>query len=357
MHRKAEALQGLRAGSGSGSGNLVREVDRGLAMLRTLAAASSRPLQRLPAGLTPRALSALASLRTPLSPSTLPPPATSSRWRALSVSAADLMQLPSDVGPFALNNISDNYGARAQAKRVGRGVGNGRGRKCTRGQKGQHQRAGNHGLLTEEGGQAKVTKRFPKRGFRRPNQPEYCYINLDTLQESVRSGRLAVPADRPLNVKDFVEAKLITHRMRHAGLALLGRCRGEPFETPVRIEAQEATHGAIAAVEAAGGSVETVYYSRLTLRALLKPEKFEKRLMPRPALPPPRTMRKYMSEEKRGYLRNLAPGDVVRPQEHPEHVDFSLRRPDERAPGWGHHTKSPRRLKKEALLRGDNEAA
>ena len=67
-------------------------------------------------------------------------------------------------------------------------------------------------------------------------------------------------------------------------------------------------------------------------------------------------MRKYMSEEKRGYLRNLEPGDVVRPQEHPAHVDFSLRRPAERAPGWGHHTKSPRRLRKEAFQR-ENEAA
>ena len=49
--------------------------------------------------------------------------------------------------------------------------------------------------------------------------------------------------------------------------------------------------------------------------------------------------------------RGLQPGDVVRPQEHPAHVDFSLRRPTERAPGWGHHTKSPRRLIKEAYAR------
>ena len=45
-------------------------------------------------------------------------------------------------------------------------------------------------------------------------------------------------------------------------------------------------------------------------KKFLKPEKFEQkaRLMPRPALPPPRVMRKYMSDEKRGYLRDLAPG-------------------------------------------------
>ena len=44
------------------------------------------------------------------------------------------------------------------------------------------------------------------------------------------------------------------------------------------------------AVEAAGGSVRKVYYNKLGLRALLKPEWFEKkgRLLPRAARPPPK---------------------------------------------------------------------
>ena len=45
-----------------------------------------------------------------------------------------------------------------------------------------------------------------------------------------------------------------------------------------------------AAIEAAGGTVTTVYYNELGLRALLKPDWFAKkgRLMPRAARPPPR---------------------------------------------------------------------
>lgn len=45
-----------------------------------------------------------------------------------------------------------------------------------------------------------------------------------------------------------------------------------------------------AAVEAAGGSVRRVHYNKLGLRALLKPEWFEKkgRLLPRAARPPPK---------------------------------------------------------------------
>lgn len=260
-----------------------------------------------------------------------------------------LLQLPTEIGPFALNNIRDNIGARRKHRRLGRGVGSGRGRKLGRGQKGLKSRAGNHGLLKSDGGQTKLTKRVPKRGFHKPKK-EFCPVYLDDLEEHIRSGRLKVPEDRPITVKDFYDAKLITHRQRHSGIELLTTGRNiKGLVTPLRIEAQRATHRAIAQVEDAGGSIETVYYSKLNLRALLKPEKFDKRLMPRPALPPPIEMIQYMREDKRGYLRNLQPGDVVRPHEHPEHVDMSLTRPTEMAPGFNHHTKSLRRLKKEAF--------
>ena len=96
------------------------------------------------------------------------------------------------------------------------------------------------------------------------------------------------------------------------------------------------------AVERAGGSISTVFYSRLTLRALLKPHRFEAApvghrhggMRPRPALPPPKLMRDvYLTERYRGYLRQLKPGDGGRPHEHPEHADRSLRAKP-RYPGW-----------------------
>lgn len=262
--------------------------------------------------------------------------------------AALLLQMPTEIGPFALNNIRDNIGARRKAKRVGRGVGSGKGKTIGRGQKGLKSRAGNHGLLLSDGGQTKLTKRVPKRGFHRPKK-EFCTVYLDDLERHIRSGRLKVPEERPITVKDFYDARLITHRMRHSGIHLVTTGRSKGLTTPVRIEAQKATHRAIAQVEEAGGTIETVYYSRLNLRALLKPEKFDARLLPRPALPPPKEMLQYMREDKRGYLRNLQPGDVVRPHEHPEHVDMSLTRDTTPAPGFNHHTKSLRRRKKEAF--------
>ena len=94
------------------------------------------------------------------------------------------------------------------------------------------------------------------------------------------------------------------------------------LDFPLDIEVQDATARAIAAVEEAGGRISTVYYSRLALRALLKPDRIlaKGRLLPRPVLPPPKLMRRYLDEEKRGYLVGLQPGDVLRPHEQPPHV-------------------------------------
>ena len=294
-----------------------------------------------------------ASLLPPLAPRL--PVAARSWSSAVEVNrgAAALLQLPTEIGPFALNNVRDNYGARKKTRRLGRGVGSGRGRKIGRGQKGLKSRAGNHGLLKYDGGQTKLTKRVPKRGFFKPKR-EYCPVYVDSLAAHIESGRLKVPEDRPLTVKDFFDAKLITHRQRHMGIELVASGRhAQRLAIPLRIEAQKASNSAIRAIERAGGEIETVYYSKLNLRALLKPEKFEERLMPRPALPPPKLMIQYMREDKRGYLRNLQPGDVVRPQEHPAHVDFDLERPMDPAPGFNHHTKSQRRRRKEELARAE----
>lgn len=56
------------------------------------------------------------------------------------------------------------------------------------------------------------------------------------------------------------------------------------------IQVSRVTVRAKEAVETAGGSVRKVYYNKLGLRALLKPEWFEKkgRLLPKAARPPPK---------------------------------------------------------------------
>lgn len=126
-------------------------------MLRRLSAQRAAGLVRaaLPA-LAPRVALPARSLSTAIerAPRYPPPPPID-----VNRSAALLLQMPTEIGPFALNNIRDNIGARRKTRRLGRGVGSGRGRKLGRGQKGMKSRAGNHGLLKSDGGQTKLTKR------------------------------------------------------------------------------------------------------------------------------------------------------------------------------------------------------
>ena len=65
----------------------------------------------------------------------------------------------------------------------------------------------------------------------------------------------------------------------------------------MNVQVSQASAAAREAVEKAGGTVTTVYYNKLGIRALLKPESFLKkgRLIPRPARPPAKLVARFDS--------------------------------------------------------------
>lgn len=69
----------------------------------------------------------------------------------------------------------------------------------------------------------------------------------------------------------------------------------EGFQTPLHLQVSAASKSAKQAVEQAGGSVTTVYYNQLGLRALLTPSFFAKkgRQLPRPAGAPTKVAVQY----------------------------------------------------------------
>ena len=83
-----------------------------------------------------------------------------------------------------LNDLRDNPGARKKSKRVGRGIGSGKGKTAGRGVKGQKARTG-VSLNGFEGGQLPLHMRLPKlKGFNNPFRVEYQAINLDVIEAS-----------------------------------------------------------------------------------------------------------------------------------------------------------------------------
>ena len=146
-----------------------------------------------------------------------------------------------------LNEIRDNEGAHYKFKRIGRGIGSGKGKTSGRGGKGQTARTG-VALAGFEGGQTPLHRRMPKRGFKKPFRARYVVINVGTLQDAIDANRIDPKAT--IDGAALVAGGIL-RRARH-GVRLLGK--GE-LKAKLTIEVAGASKSAIAAVEKAGGSV------------------------------------------------------------------------------------------------------
>jgi large subunit ribosomal protein L15 len=155
-----------------------------------------------------------------------------------------------------LNEIRDNPGSRLKSKRLGRGIGSGKGKTSGKGVKGQKAREG-VALNGFEGGQLPIYRRLPKRGFHNVNRKDYAPLNIGALEAAFESGKL--DAGTPIT-----EASLSA-----AGLVRLGKVDGVrllakgSITRAVTIEVSGASAAAVAAVEQAGGSVKTLVAAKV----------------------------------------------------------------------------------------------
>ena len=83
-----------------------------------------------------------------------------------------------------LHELAPPDGAHRKRRRVGRGLGSGRGKTAGKGMKGQKSRSGGSIPNYFEGGQLPLVRKLPyKRGFNNPFRVEYEPINLDQLEK------------------------------------------------------------------------------------------------------------------------------------------------------------------------------
>ncbi|MGB7419214.1 MAG: 50S ribosomal protein L15 [Erythrobacter sp.] len=158
-----------------------------------------------------------------------------------------------------LNEIKDNEGARKERTRVGRGIGSGKGKTAGRGQKGQKSRSG-VAIKGFEGGQMPLHMRLPKRGFNNPFGKDYAEVNVGMVQKFIDAKKIDATAD--ITEAALREAGLV--RGGKDGVRLLGK--GE-LSAKVKFVVTGATKGAIAAVEKAGGSVQTTAPTNAEVKA------------------------------------------------------------------------------------------
>ncbi|MCJ8520646.1 large subunit ribosomal protein L15 [Pseudorhizobium tarimense] len=147
-----------------------------------------------------------------------------------------------------LNEIKDNEGAVKDRKRVGRGIGSGKGKTGGRGVKGQKARSG-VAINGFEGGQMPIYRRLPKRGFNNIFASDFVTVSLGRIQAAIDAKKLDAKAT--IDAAALKAAGVI--RRPRDGVRVLSD--GE-LKAKVTIEAAGASKAAVEKIEKAGGSIK-----------------------------------------------------------------------------------------------------
>jgi large subunit ribosomal protein L15 len=142
-----------------------------------------------------------------------------------------------------VHDLKPAPGSKKARRRVGRGIAGKGGKTAGRGMKGTGARSNVSPRF--EGGQTPIHRRTPKaKGFRNPFRVEYVIVNLDTLDS--------------LDVGNEIDPGILrAHGLvaKRGLVKILGR--GE-LSRALTVRAHGFSQGAIRAIEAAGGRVETI---------------------------------------------------------------------------------------------------
>jgi large subunit ribosomal protein L15 len=144
-----------------------------------------------------------------------------------------------------LHTLKPPAGARHKMKRVGRGIGSGKGKTSGRGMKGQMARR-QPKRPSFEGGQNPIHRRVPKRGFVNNFRVEYQAVNLALIE-----GKFA--ADEEVNLASLRAKGLVPKKTKLIKLLGMGE-----ISTAVKVICHAASETAKSKIEAAGGSVEVL---------------------------------------------------------------------------------------------------
>ena len=144
-----------------------------------------------------------------------------------------------------LHELSPASKSHKVKKRLGRGVGSGRGKTAGRGSKGYNARSGGGVRPGYEGGQMPIQRRLPKRGFTNVFKKRIAVINLRDLS-AFKSGSLVDEAA-------LVAAGLI--KGKRNGIKLLGLGQ---VQVALDVKLQHVSKSAREKINAAGGTVEVI---------------------------------------------------------------------------------------------------
>lgn len=146
-----------------------------------------------------------------------------------------------------IDTLQPAEGSRTTSKRLGRGIGSGKGKTSGKGHKGQWARSGGGVRPGFEGGQMPLVRRLPKRGFNNHFRKVYAIVNVDVLNN--------FEANAVVDFETLYCAGLIKEVKNACGLKVLGN--GE-LKVALTVKASKFSEQAKEAIEKAGGTAELV---------------------------------------------------------------------------------------------------
>jgi len=144
-----------------------------------------------------------------------------------------------------LSQLKPPPGQKHKKRRLGQGMGTGRGKFSGRGAKGAKSISGYSRMRGFEGGQMPLHRRLPKRGFTNIFKKEYAIVNVSSLEK--------------LEGTTFDAASLlklgVIRKLRQHGLKVLGS--GE-LKRSITVKADVFSKSALEKIQAAGGTAEVI---------------------------------------------------------------------------------------------------
>ena len=149
-----------------------------------------------------------------------------------------------------LNTLQNLKKNKILKKRLGRGIGSGKGKTSGRGHKGQKSRSG-VAIKGFEGGQMPLYRRLPKRGFVNIFKKNFNIFNLSQIQSLLDKKKIEEKEEitnELLLKKNIIKKKL-------NGLKILGK--GE-IKTKISIQAIKASKNAVKKIDKIGGKINII---------------------------------------------------------------------------------------------------
>src|SRR6202142_2216372 len=143
-----------------------------------------------------------------------------------------------------LSSLKPPAGQKHRKKRIGRGMGSGKGKTSTRGSKGARSVSGYSIMRGFEGGQMPLHRRLPKRGFTNIFKKEYAIVNLAKLEQ--------LPGDvfDAAKLKELGVVKKLGYGLKILGMGELTRA--------ITVHANVFSKSALEKIQKAGGSGQVI---------------------------------------------------------------------------------------------------